>query len=252
MQINYQYFLDYCEKWVPPNGRVLDFGCGKGEMVVIGRSNGLDFYGADVFYKDGKTRLDADRTGLLGREIKEIVDGKLDFPDGYFDMVVSNQVFEHVKDLDQSLREIKRVTKPGGVLHTLFPVKDTWWEGHFGIFFLHKFPRDSFFRVGYARAWRLLGLGYHQSDRTSLEWAEYVCNWIDQYTCYRSERAVLEMFQKYFDDVSTDSDDYLKYRLENSKVPFKNHLLRFYRLKAIRKVIKQVYFLRGGLVVLAK
>jgi SAM-dependent methyltransferase len=38
----------------------------------------------------------------------------LDLPDGRFDLVTTNEVLEHVPDLDAALREIARVLKPGG------------------------------------------------------------------------------------------------------------------------------------------
>ena len=41
-----------------------------------------------------------------------------------FDLVLSNQVIEHVEDLDAVLCEIHRVLKPGGAFLSLFPSKD--------------------------------------------------------------------------------------------------------------------------------
>lgn len=38
----------------------------------------------------------------------------LDLPSGRFDVVTTNEVLEHVSDLDQALSEIARVLKPGG------------------------------------------------------------------------------------------------------------------------------------------
>jgi SAM-dependent methyltransferase len=38
----------------------------------------------------------------------------LTFPDGFFDVVITSDVLEHVVDLDAALQEIKRVLKPGG------------------------------------------------------------------------------------------------------------------------------------------
>lgn len=45
----------------------------------------------------------------------------LSFPDAVFDVVVINDVFEHVPDIDRCLREACRVTRPGGRLITTFP-----------------------------------------------------------------------------------------------------------------------------------
>ena len=39
----------------------------------------------------------------------------LDLPSGRFDIVTTNEVLEHVPDLDAALREIARVLKPGGM-----------------------------------------------------------------------------------------------------------------------------------------
>jgi len=45
----------------------------------------------------------------------------LSFPSGVFDVVLSNEVFEHVPNLERSLAEVARVLKPGGTLLATFP-----------------------------------------------------------------------------------------------------------------------------------
>jgi len=52
------------------------------------------------------------------------------FVTGSFDLVINNQVLEHVTDLDVVVHEIARVLKPGGSCLSLFPDKGVWREGH--------------------------------------------------------------------------------------------------------------------------
>ena len=46
----------------------------------------------------------------------------LTFPDGTFDLVLCNELFEHVQDLDQAFQEIARVLKEGGRLVATCPM----------------------------------------------------------------------------------------------------------------------------------
>jgi len=45
----------------------------------------------------------------------------LTYQDDAFDVVISNEVFEHLPDLPAALRELARVTRPGGTLLATFP-----------------------------------------------------------------------------------------------------------------------------------
>lgn len=59
------------------------------------------------------------KEGLFPIRFEDLLD--LSFPDAVFDVVVINDVFEHVPDIDRCLSEICRVTRPGGSLITTFP-----------------------------------------------------------------------------------------------------------------------------------
>lgn len=251
MKFNHRYLIEYIAQHLQNDGRALDYGCGKGDVVAGGRERGIDLFGADVFYKDGRTRGDVEKKGLLGTVVKEIRDGVIDFPNSHFDLVVSNQVFEHVEDLDSVLAEITRVLKPCGTLHALFPVRETWWEGHFGVPFLHNFQPGSSCRLAYARFWRLLGLGCNHADRSVSKWAEYVCDWIDNHTTYRPKREIITLLEKYFSEVHFLEEEYLRYRLAHSSLPLKGAVLFFVDTMPGRELLRGIYRKRAGIVITA-
>jgi 2-polyprenyl-3-methyl-5-hydroxy-6-metoxy-1,4-benzoquinol methylase len=111
MDVTSRFVLDFAERFARqhPGAKILDFGCGAGRLVQAGRAAGLDMTGADVYYGGSKTRDEAERLGLVGDAIREMREGRLDFTDSSFDLVVNNQVLEHVADLDAALGEIHRV-----------------------------------------------------------------------------------------------------------------------------------------------
>lgn len=56
--------------------------------------------------------------------------GPWPFPDDSMDMIVSNQVLEHVVDAAAFLQQVRRVLAPGGVCINVFPLADALYEGH--------------------------------------------------------------------------------------------------------------------------
>jgi SAM-dependent methyltransferase len=73
-----------------PGLRVLDYGCGAGELVEAGRAAGVEMLGVDVFYGGSGARLEAERNGRLGSTVHEIHGARLPFAEGSFDLVVNN------------------------------------------------------------------------------------------------------------------------------------------------------------------
>jgi len=231
---NHEYIIDFCRhrKGSTP-GRFLDYGCGGGQVVALGLKAGLDFYGCDLFYEGG------DHSGEIPTELLEkgrvlrMQDATIPFPDQHFDVVSNNQVMEHVVDLDQALREIHRVLKPGGVSLSIFPDRSIWREGHTGIPFLHWFPKGSRPRLYYAWFMRSLGLGTFRKGRTPWEFANYFSKWLDDWTVYRSERELEAAYRKHFPQHEHAELEWFDKRVEHR--PMLQRLPAFAKLFVSRK-----------------
>ncbi|MFO1468925.1 MAG: class I SAM-dependent methyltransferase [Steroidobacteraceae bacterium] len=181
---NYEFCAWWVERQRPgADAQVLDYGCGAGQIVTLLRARGIDARGCDVFYEGGDYSAQV-QVELLGAAIRRMgEDGTIPFPDASFDLIVNNQVMEHVLDLDRVLSEIARVLKPGGRVLSLFPDRGVWREGHCGIPFLHWFPKRSRPPGSqYAAVLRAAGLGNHKQGKSILHMGEDFCIWLDRWT----------------------------------------------------------------------
>src|SRR5215470_5062960 len=112
--------------------KVLDVGCGRGEILRHCASLGADAYGID--YAIVAVQMSQDivhdvaqapgKTGVAQADAK-----KLPFPTAYFDRVLMFDVVEHLYpcELHESLKEINRVLKPNGrfIVHT---APNVWYD----------------------------------------------------------------------------------------------------------------------------
>jgi len=104
-----------------PASRVLDLGCGGGDTVSSLLLRDFDAWGCDLRFRRGLNRELLEAEGRL-RPI-ETAPYRLPFDDESFDLVLSDQVFEHIQNIDETFAEIARVTKPGGVGLHVFPAR---------------------------------------------------------------------------------------------------------------------------------
>jgi ubiquinone/menaquinone biosynthesis C-methylase UbiE len=102
-------------------GVMLDVGIGTGlivrELAQMPEYAGYTFVGLDYYEDMVETCREKVREDGLEEKI-EVVQGdaaKMDFPDNYFDVVMSRATLHHLQDPSDSLREKYRVLKPGGI-----------------------------------------------------------------------------------------------------------------------------------------
>jgi SAM-dependent methyltransferase len=107
----------------PAQVRVLDWGAGKGHVSYLLRQQGFDVVSCDVRSEEGDSAFHQEAP-LLREQRLDVVPldhpWQLPFASGQFDLVVSFGVLEHVPHERESLREIARVLKPGGLFFFCF------------------------------------------------------------------------------------------------------------------------------------
>ncbi|MCP3930657.1 MAG: class I SAM-dependent methyltransferase [Bacteroidetes bacterium] len=251
MKPNYQYVLEQCEELTTNDAKILDYGCGKGDIVIEGRKRGFDFFGVEAFAHGSGINIkeQINDQDLLGDVIKEIDldDNVISFPDNYFDLIVSNQVFEHVVDMDKVLVEISRVLKDDGKIALIFPSKEVFREGHCGILFPHWMPKSRF-RYYWLLINRSLGFGRLNSGRTKKQWANFFNNWLAESVTYRSLKDIDSIISRYFYELDHIEEGYLHFRL--NRINYKNlaMLSTVYPFSLLSRLFVRKW---GGLVIVA-
>ena len=107
---------------VAPGMRVLDVGCGRGEIVRHCARMGVQAFGVD--YAPVALRMARDAGGVCLADAK-----RLPFPAAFFERVLMFDIVEHLYpwELDQALAEARRVLRPDGrlIVHT---APNAWYD----------------------------------------------------------------------------------------------------------------------------
>ena len=108
--------------------RVLDIGCGDGQISRLVASSGADVVGIDPTWNC--LSVAQERAG--GPDYARAGAGWLPFADDAFDAAVACLVFEHIDDVDDAIAEVSRVLRPGGrfcffLNHPILQTPDAGW-----------------------------------------------------------------------------------------------------------------------------
>ena len=157
---------------------LLDVGCGPGTITVDlatrvspGRVVGIDA-SADVVAQAARGAAGTDVSFAVGDVYA------IDAPDASFDVVHAHQVLQHLTDPVRALTEMRRVTKPGGIVavrdsdYAAFawapriPLLDRWMAIYHGITLRNRAEADAGrYLFGWARA-----AGFTDVAATSTNW----------------------------------------------------------------------------------
>ena len=111
---------------ITSTSNVLDVACGTGETAfLLAETFGCHVVGIDVTERQIERARAKQRRRNLPVEFRLADAHQLPFPDGSFDVVISEAVLCHLA-ISKALREMVRVTKPGGQVG----MHDLCWQEH--------------------------------------------------------------------------------------------------------------------------
>jgi len=118
------------------NPRILDFGCGTGNLTGKLIGSGREVWAVDV--SSGMCELVKRRfpDAHEKQELKtEVLTGEfpLPFPDNHFGFIATYSVLHHVPDYEMAVRELVRVLDHGGILYIDHEASADSWSSPLGV-----------------------------------------------------------------------------------------------------------------------
>ena len=114
----YPVFLDHLD--VRPDKKMLDVGCGTGNLLEAASQRGVETYGVDISEEGVKvaqrTSPDSNITVGSGEALR--------FAEGFFDYVTCLGALEHFLDIDKGISEMIRVAKKDAKFCIVVPNSD--------------------------------------------------------------------------------------------------------------------------------
>ena len=161
---NYRYFLSHASAI---GGRILDYGCGRGEVVAMGESAALTS-GAQIHIQaitcPRSMRWRMRLAATSGRYSDRALISRMP-TSTWCCPIRSSSTSPNPRSV---IAEMGRLLRRGGTLIAAFPVTSTWYEGHVGLYFAHRVPRGSVRHAAFVAAHHRLGFGLYRADSDRL------------------------------------------------------------------------------------
>jgi SAM-dependent methyltransferase len=153
-------------------GRLLEIGCGSGDLLLEACARGYRATGVEIAPAAAETA----RARVPAATVLCALPDDIDLPAGSFDVCVLCDVIEHVRDPLRVLRHLRALLKSDGVLYIATPALDSWsarllrnrWM-EFKVEHLSLFRtttmQNILYRAGFGQVvigpgWKVLNLGY--------------------------------------------------------------------------------------------
>ena len=105
-----RYDLQIIASWIEPKSRILDLGCGSGDLLKF-LINHRQVKGSGIEHDESKVAECIEKgLSVLQGDINEEI---LDYPDNAFDYVILSQTLQQVYEPDTIIRAMMRVGKKG-------------------------------------------------------------------------------------------------------------------------------------------
>lgn len=202
------------EKFKKRHIRILDAGFGQAKLLkflheFLPKFNPditFEVFGYDIsdhgvqdngFYQKAIETLKMDFPNLDWEERLKLItsDSKWPFEAGYFDIVISNQVLEHVWNHNFFLDENNRVLCLGGMAIHLFPVKEVIIDWHLFLPFVHKFKNWDF-TYKFISFCSRMGLGKYVNELNLEEYSQSHADFVHFYCNYPTHQYLSQLAKK--------------------------------------------------------
>lgn len=206
---------------IPKNPKILDFGCGRCDLLKNLKKElpSANLYGVDI-YKNSQEFQDLSyrKEDFFIKDIKPYE--KFSFSTK-FDLIITNQVLEHIQNLKAIYEHFDHLLSKDGKIIACFPVKEIYIEPHLKIPFIHWIKKDSrlqkkyIYIYNYLKIENLFKFGFNKKKYTQK--INSNINFSNQKIYYLKMSEHIALIKKYFATPLDISDKVNFFYRKNSK-----------------------------------